>query len=107
LDLNIKFSDQIQRSEATFYFQLLTEVRVRDAEGGEAGTALPSVESVIASPFLERAKQSTSLRWAKPEAISYWIVEILFEIASLTAFIRNDGCFTSFAMTIRRGLPKR
>jgi hypothetical protein len=36
-----------------------------------------------------------------------------FEIASLTAFIRNDGCFTSLAMTIEktavpraRGTPK-
>jgi hypothetical protein len=31
---------------------------VRDAEGGEAGTASPSVVIVIASPFLKRAKQS-------------------------------------------------
>jgi len=63
---------------------------VRDAEGGEAGTASPSVVIVIASPFLRRAKQSTSLRRAKPEAILYWIVRIPFEIASLTAFVRND-----------------
>jgi hypothetical protein len=25
-----------------------------------------------------------------------------FEIASLTAFARNDGCFTSFAMTVEK-----
>jgi hypothetical protein len=37
-----------------------------------------------------------------------------FEIASLTAFARNDGCFTSFAMTVEkkllwwaRGTPKK
>ncbi|MCX8144633.1 MAG: hypothetical protein N3F62_10335 [Bacteroidia bacterium] len=29
---------------------------MRDAEGGEAGTALPSVESVIASPFFKKGE---------------------------------------------------
>jgi len=85
---------------------------VRDAEGGGEQSEPPALprfrlRKLLRALFLRRAKQSTSLRWAKPEAISYWIVGIPFEIASLTAFIRNDGCFTLFVMTLRRGLPKR
>jgi len=49
---------------------------VRDAEGGEAGTASPSLVIVVASPFLR-----------KGEAISYWIVGIPLR---LLHFVRND-----------------
>jgi len=85
---------------------------VRDAEGGGERSEPPA---------LLRLRLRASLRWTKPEAINVIAspfserakqsliecVGIPFEIASLTAFIRNDGGFTSFAITIRRGLPKR
>jgi len=72
-----------------------------------AGTASPSVESVIAMGEARSNQRHCEPLFRKGEAISYWMCGDSFEIASFTVFIRNDRCLKAFAMTTRRGLPKR